>query len=325
MTSLLVPLSERDHLLDGEQPSSALQSGSPVLSSSRRASLSQAARVSKYTFISGTASAYSPQISRGRSDLQLAGIGSTPMPNLELRTEYSSLGIFDEKLSEAEYEKMSLFEGLNYHTIDNDLYQIEMRDSTAKTRVLDSLVRWLIAALIGLVMGLVAFGVDTAISRLQEIKHHQVGLLFYQSGLWTAWLVACGINGTMVLLGALCILFLSPTANSSGIPQIKAYLNGSKIRKVFNLNTFLVKAVSCISAISTTMPVGPEGPMIHMGGMIGGGVSQSHSKTLNVEWTFLSRFRNDRDRRDFIAIGAACGTVLIFGCIHLFGSTLLPI
>lgn len=120
MSSLLVPLSERDHLLDGEPPSSALP-GSPVLSVSRRTSLPQAARVSTYTFVArtSTASALSPQMSSGRSDLQLAGIGSTP--NLELRAEHHASGIFDEKMSEAEYEKMSLFEGLNYHVIDNEV------------------------------------------------------------------------------------------------------------------------------------------------------------------------------------------------------------
>lgn len=52
--------------------------------------------------------------------------------------------------------------------------------------------------------------------------------------------------------------------------------------------------------------------MIHIGGMIGGGVSQSRSKTLGCDLPFLRKFRNDHDRRDFIATGSACGVAAAF-------------
>lgn len=53
--------------------------------------------------------------------------------------------------------------------------------------------------------------------------------------------------------------------------------------------------------------------MIHIGGIIGGGVSQSKSKTLGCELHFLRKFHNDHDRRDYIAMGAACGVASAFG------------
>jgi hypothetical protein len=65
--------------------------------------------------------------------------------------------------------------------------------------------------------------------------------------------------------------------------------------------------------------------MIHIGGMVGGGVSQSYSKTLNFEFDFIKRFRNDRDRRDFIAMGTNCA-VCRFQCVlqsHLRGVILI--
>ncbi len=71
-------------------------------------------------------------------------------------------------------------------------------------------------------------------------------------------------------------------------PHDQAYLNGSKIRKVFNLKTLVTKIIGCVSAVSTAMPVGPEGPMIHIGGMIGGGVSQSYRSVPNDCFFFPS-------------------------------------
>lgn len=109
------------------------------------------------------------------------------------------------------------------------------------------------------------------------------------------------------------IIFFAPAANSSGIPFVKAYLNGSRIPKAFNLKTLITKIIGCISCVATSLPVGPEGPMIHIGGMVGGGVSQSRSKTLGCELPVLRKFRNDHDRRDFISTGAACGVAAAFG------------
>lgn len=37
------------------------------------------------------------------------------------------------------------------------------------------------------------------------------------------------------------------------------------MRHVFNMRTFAVKFFSCICAVGSGLPVGPEGPMIHMG------------------------------------------------------------
>ena len=80
-----------------------------------------------------------------------------------------------------------------------------------------------------------------------------------------------------------------------------------------NVKTFIVKLCASVTAVSSSLPVGPEGPMIHLGAMMGGGVSQPRSKTMNLQLPWFQRFHTDRDRRDFIAIGAACGVASAFG------------
>lgn len=53
--------------------------------------------------------------------------------------------------------------------------------------------------------------------------------------------------------------------------------------------------------------------MIHMGAMVGGNLTQGRSRTLNWNPSFLTRFRNTQDRRDFITGGAAAGVSAAFG------------
>ena len=63
-------------------------------------------------------------------------------------------------------------------------------------------------------------------------------------------------------------------AVGSGIPNIKAYLNGINVPKVLRIDTFWRKTLGVIFSVSGGLPVGKEGPMIHAGSIIGGGFSQ---------------------------------------------------
>ena len=77
--------------------------------------------------------------------------------------------------------------------------------------------------------------------------------------------------------------------------------------------TLGVKFFSCAFSVAAGMPVGPEGPMIHIGALIGAGVSQFQSKTLRFSLPLFERFRNSQDRRNFISAGAAAGIASAFG------------
>ena len=75
------------------------------------------------------------------------------------------------------------------------------------------------------------------------------------------------------------LLFVNPPlilcyAAGSGTPELISFLNGTMIEQFFNMDTFLVKFGSCALAVGAGMPVGPEGPMIHLGSLIGASLSQ---------------------------------------------------
>lgn len=56
-----------------------------------------------------------------------------------------------------------------------------------------------------------------------------------------AFLVYGGSNVALVCFSALLVVYISPAAAGSGIPEVKAFLNGVDTPNIFSLKTFFVK------------------------------------------------------------------------------------
>ena len=72
----------------------------------------------------------------------------------------------------------------------------------------------------------------------------------------------------MSLIAFLCV-FLELSAVGSGIPEVKAYLNGVNLGTSFRLRTVIAKSFSVLFAVSSGLFVGPDGPMVHVGASLG--------------------------------------------------------
>lgn len=111
----------------------------------------------------------------------------------------------------------------------------------------------------------------------------------------------------MLIRGSGCVY-------TTGIPEVKCFLNGVDIPRLVRIKTLVCKAVGIIFAVSAGLPVGKEGPMVHMGAIVAGVVSQGKS-FCGVDWSIskVHDFRNDAEKRDFVACGAAAGVAAAFG------------
>ena len=110
-------------------------------------------------------------------------------------------------------------------------------------------------------------------------------------------------------------VYLEPVSGGSGIPEIKCFLNGIDLPRVVRVKTLICKVVGVTFSVAAGLPVGKEGPMVHSGAVVAAGVSQGRSKLWGVDTSFskFSDFRNDREKRDFVACGAAAGVTSAFG------------
>ncbi len=60
-----------------------------------------------------------------------------------------------------------------------------------------------------------------------------------------------------------------------------------KIPKVVRIKTLIAKVISVTFAVSSGLPLGKEGPMIHNGAIVGAGIAQGKSVTLGVDTKYL--------------------------------------
>ncbi|KAG5511693.1 hypothetical protein JKF63_07290 [Porcisia hertigi] len=179
-------------------------------------------------------------------------------------------------------------------------------------------LRWLLHVLIALSVGVVATVVSYAVD---IIEAYQAGMLYrimtsqsycFIGILQGFFFTVLGSVGLLAMAAA-AVVYFEPAASGGGIPDVMAYLNGVHLRKAMNLRTFIAKSISCICAVASGLPVGLEAPLIHLGAIIGAGVTQGRSRTLGFQTSLFQAFRNNKDRRDFITAGAACGVSVAFG------------
>jgi len=129
-----------------------------------------------------------------------------------------------------------------------------------------------------------------------------------------AFFMYTGYN-MLFALAATAFVYFEPVSAGSGIPEIKCYLNGIDLPRVVRAKTLLCKVAGVTFSVAAGLPVGKEGPMVHSGSVVAAGISQGKTKFWGVDTSFskFSEFRNDREKRDFVACGAAAGVASAFG------------
>jgi chloride channel 7 len=187
-------------------------------------------------------------------------------------------------------------------------------------------------------MGVCSFGVDAGLETLNTWKFDTLrraaaaslaasggarggpasGLGFY------AALVAICLS--LASASAALVAFGSPWAAGSGIPEVKAYLNGVHIPGLLTLKTLICKLVGLTCSMAGGLIAGKEGPFVHAGAIVGGGWAAMGSQSVAQALVRLGGwgaddaaraaaaprewggyFRSDAEHRDFVFIGAAAG------------------
>ena len=216
-------------------------------------------------------------------------------------------------LTQEEIEKRNFFESLDFVHVENDGYSKMIGLRKHKDVVMANLARWCLIILIGLLTGCIFYAVHRAIDEIFQWKLN-VSLNFIENGeLGAGFLSLLTFNICLGLLASLVVVFWEPGVQGSGIPEVKAYLNGARVPKGMNVRVLAGKVIAVIFSVSSSLAIGPEGPMIHSGAMIGGGVGTLSSKSLGCEPRCSRSINNPRDRRDFISSGAAAGVSAAFG------------
>ena len=80
-----------------------------------------------------------------------------------------------------------------------------------------------------------------------------------------AFFTYLGINVGLVS-GAAFVCIICPQAIASGLPGVKAFLNGCRSPGLLRFSTLVAKVFGITMVVATALPLGREGPMVHIGG-----------------------------------------------------------
>ncbi|CAN6475479.1 unnamed protein product [Victoria cruziana] len=203
-------------------------------------------------------------------------------------------------------------ESLDYEIVENDVFKEDWR-SRKKVQIFQYVVlKWTLALLIGLSTGLVGFFNNLAVENIAGFKLLMTSNLMLENRYLLAFFAYSGCNLVLAAFAATICAYIAPAAAGSGIPEVKAYLNGVDAPSILAPSTLFVKIFGSIGGVSAGFVIGKEGPMVHTGSCIASLLGQGGSRKYHITWTWLRYFKNDRDRRDLVTCGSAAGVAAAF-------------
>ena len=195
------------------------------------------------------------------------------------------------------------WESLDYDVCENIDFCRQESSRTKWASSVREIMRWLAFAFIGCVTGVIAFGLNKLIESLADVKIQFLNetLIQYEDGidglpalsLVPGLLVWVGFSALFALVSALLTAFVQPAAGGSGIPQLKSYLNGVRVRAFLDLDALFVKVFGTGFSVASGLAVGQEGPMVHAGAIVAASVAEGRFKFSNsLQETFCKTKKN---------------------------------
>ncbi len=173
--------------------------------------------------------------------------------------------------------------------------------------------KWFLVVLTGLLVAFTGAFVAVFTELLVEWKYESCYKLMEEGNHAGAFFAFQFLSLFLVLIaGGFC--WKEPAAGGSGIPEIKAFLNGVNVSNVVRMPVLFAKVVGMCFSVAAGLPLGKEGPMIHAGSIIGAAVSQGNTISFGFDtsWNIFQDLRNDYTKRDYVTFGAAAGVAAAF-------------
>ncbi|XP_067426137.1 chloride channel protein 1 [Emydura macquarii macquarii] len=163
---------------------------------------------------------------------------------------------------------------------------------------------WIFLVLLGLVMALVSWGMDYASAKsLQAYKWMYKELHPSVAMQYLAWVTYPLI---LILFAAVFCHLVSPQAVGSGIPELKTIMRGVVLKEYLTLKAFVAKVVGLTAGLGSGMPVGKEGPFVHIASICAAVLSKFMS-------IFCGVYEQPYYYTDVLTVGCAVGVGCCFG------------
>lgn len=119
--------------------------------------------------------------------------------------------------------------------------------------------------ILGVMMAVISFGLDYVIEKFQMAQ-----ILLYNTVHFSVvlqYLLWVGFPLLLITFSVGFVHLVSPHAIGSGIPEMKVILRGTVLKRYLSFQTFIAKTIGLITALGSGIPIGKEGPFVHISSM----------------------------------------------------------
>ncbi|KAA8586300.1 hypothetical protein FQN60_007869 [Etheostoma spectabile] len=120
------------------------------------------------------------------------------------------------------------------------------------------------------------------------------------------WIFLVLLGITMALVSWTMDYASAKSLQGSGIPELKTILRGVVLKEYLTLKAFVAKVIGLTAALGSGMPVGKEGPFVHIASICAAVLSRFMS-------CFSGAYQNPYCYTDILTVGCAVGVGCCFG------------
>ncbi|XP_020278434.1 chloride channel protein 2 isoform X3 [Pseudomyrmex gracilis] len=161
---------------------------------------------------------------------------------------------------------------------------------------------WVFLALLGIIMALISYSMDRGISMCNNARIWLYQDLTTQPALkYLAWV---SMPVCLILFSAGFVHIVAPQSIGSGIPEMKTILRGVALKEYLTFRTLIAKVIGLTATLGSGLPLGKEGPFVHIASIV--------ATLLSKLTSFQGIYENESRNCEMLAAACAVGVASCF-------------
>ncbi|VDL71969.1 unnamed protein product [Nippostrongylus brasiliensis] len=165
---------------------------------------------------------------------------------------------------------------------------------------------WFLSAMLGIITAVLSISTDVAIEYILHYRRHLYEWA-HENHVYMGFAVWVLFATILVTCASLVCHALGKQAVGSGIPEVKVIMHGFVLKNYLSLKTLVAKIVGLTLTLGSGMPVGKEGPFVHMGAIVASLLNKATSAC-----QYNAFFSNEGRHMEMLSSGCAVGIACTF-------------
>ncbi|CAK1595612.1 unnamed protein product [Parnassius mnemosyne] len=162
---------------------------------------------------------------------------------------------------------------------------------------------WIFLALLGIIMAVLNFAMDRGIAVCNNARMWMYRDLATSTfSQYVAWV---SLPVCLILFAAGFVHIVAAQSIGSGIPEMKTILRGVHLKEYLTFRALISKVIGLTATLGSGLPLGKEGPSVHIASMVGALLSRCVSRLQRA-------YSNESRTSDMLAAACAVGVASCF-------------